>query len=162
MSISINSTNQHVVITGACDVFAKLWDIRTSKAVQTLAGHESDINWVLHKWDVEAGSKLATMIWYFLGGWGSTSQGNPSSLCLYGSQRVGLGRPRTTFVDGLSSLGLDIIMTRIKSTQALGIGRAFWASDNEDVQLRSLRLNIIMTLDQRHTSSWDWTNLLGQ
>ena len=60
--------------------------------------------------------------------WGSTLQRNSSSLCLYGSQRVTLGRPRTTFVDGLSSLGLDIIMT----------------------------------LDQRHTSSWDWTNLLGQ
>ncbi|KNG82754.1 guanine nucleotide-binding protein subunit beta [Aspergillus nomiae NRRL 13137] len=27
-----------------CDAFAKLWDIRTGKAVQTFAGHESDIN----------------------------------------------------------------------------------------------------------------------
>ena len=44
MSISINPTNQHVFISGACDAFAKLWDIRTGKAVQTFAGHESDIN----------------------------------------------------------------------------------------------------------------------
>ncbi len=35
MSISINPTNQHVFISGACDAFAKLWDIRTGKAVQT-------------------------------------------------------------------------------------------------------------------------------
>ncbi|KAL9563477.1 hypothetical protein ACKAV7_012385 [Fusarium commune] len=31
-------------ISGACDAFAKLWDIRAGKAVQTFAGHESDIN----------------------------------------------------------------------------------------------------------------------
>jgi WD40 repeat protein len=44
MSISINPTNQNIFVSGACDAFAKLWDIRTGKAVQTFAGHESDIN----------------------------------------------------------------------------------------------------------------------
>ena len=29
---------------GAYDAFAKLWDIRTDKAVETFAGHKSDIN----------------------------------------------------------------------------------------------------------------------
>ena len=66
MSISMNPTNQHVFISGktqqdstslqpssrdrniilsviSCDAFAKLWDIRTGKAVQTFAGHESEI-----------------------------------------------------------------------------------------------------------------------
>ncbi len=59
MSISINPTNQHVFMSGACDAFAKIWDIRTGKAVQTFAGHESDINGVLHDWDVETGSKVS-------------------------------------------------------------------------------------------------------
>ena len=31
-------------MSGACDATAKVWDIRTGKAVQTFAGHESDIN----------------------------------------------------------------------------------------------------------------------
>lgn len=44
MSISLNPTNQNTFISGACDAFAKLWDIRAGKAVQTFAGHESDIN----------------------------------------------------------------------------------------------------------------------
>ena len=44
MSISINPTNQNTFVSGACDAFAKLWDIRAGKAVQTFAGHESDIN----------------------------------------------------------------------------------------------------------------------
>jgi WD40 repeat protein len=44
MSISINPTNANIFVSGACDAFAKLWDVRTGKAVQTFAGHESDIN----------------------------------------------------------------------------------------------------------------------
>ena len=51
MSISMNPTNQHVFIAGACDAFAKPWDIRTGKAVQTFAGRESDIDGVLHDGD---------------------------------------------------------------------------------------------------------------
>ena len=40
ISISINPTNQHVFVSGACDTFAKMWDIRTGKAVQLFPGHE--------------------------------------------------------------------------------------------------------------------------
>jgi guanine nucleotide-binding protein G(I)/G(S)/G(T) subunit beta-1 len=36
--------NQNVFVSGACDTTAKVWDIRTGKAVQTFTGHESDIN----------------------------------------------------------------------------------------------------------------------
>ncbi len=43
MSISLSS-NPNVFVSGACDAVAKVWDIRTGKAVQTFAGHESDIN----------------------------------------------------------------------------------------------------------------------
>ena len=43
MSITISPTNQDVFISGACDVFAKLWDIGSGKAVQTFAGRESGV-----------------------------------------------------------------------------------------------------------------------
>ena len=36
--------SQNVFVSGACDTTAKVWDIRTGKAVQTFTGHESDIN----------------------------------------------------------------------------------------------------------------------
>lgn len=36
--------NQNVFVSGACDATAKLWDIRSGRAVQTFTGHESDIN----------------------------------------------------------------------------------------------------------------------
>jgi len=36
--------NQNLFVSGACDAAAKLWDIRSGKAVQTFVGHESDIN----------------------------------------------------------------------------------------------------------------------
>lgn len=36
--------NQNLFVSGACDATAKVWDIRTGKAVQTFIGHESDIN----------------------------------------------------------------------------------------------------------------------
>jgi guanine nucleotide-binding protein G(I)/G(S)/G(T) subunit beta-1 len=42
-SISI-SPDKKCFISGACDATAKLWDLRTGKAVQTFTGHESDIN----------------------------------------------------------------------------------------------------------------------
>lgn len=42
-SISL-SPNPSVFVSGACDAMAKLWDIRSGKAVQTFSGHESDIN----------------------------------------------------------------------------------------------------------------------
>ena len=47
MSISINPTNQLVSISEACDVFAKLWDIGSGKAVQTFAGRESGVGRVV-------------------------------------------------------------------------------------------------------------------
>nr|ODN93910.1 guanine nucleotide-binding protein subunit beta [Cryptococcus depauperatus CBS 7841]ODN99814.1 guanine nucleotide-binding protein subunit beta [Cryptococcus depauperatus CBS 7855] len=40
------SPNANLFISGACDATAKVWDIRTGKAVQTFTGHESDINTV--------------------------------------------------------------------------------------------------------------------
>ncbi|OWZ63363.1 guanine nucleotide-binding protein subunit beta [Cryptococcus neoformans] len=43
MSISL-APNAHLFVSGACDATAKVWDIRTGKAVQTFTGHESDIN----------------------------------------------------------------------------------------------------------------------
>lgn len=43
-SISISSTDPNVFVSGSCDKTAKVWDLRTSKCVQTLSGHESDIN----------------------------------------------------------------------------------------------------------------------
>jgi len=36
--------NPNLFVSGACDAMAKVWDIRSGKAVQTFAGHESDIN----------------------------------------------------------------------------------------------------------------------
>ncbi|KAG5440891.1 hypothetical protein PCK2_000046 [Pneumocystis canis] len=44
MSLSIHPSNPNLFVSGACDAFAKIWDIRTGKAVQTFSGHESDIN----------------------------------------------------------------------------------------------------------------------
>jgi guanine nucleotide-binding protein G(I)/G(S)/G(T) subunit beta-1 len=38
------SPNSNTFVSGACDSTAKLWDIRTGKAVQTFTGHDSDIN----------------------------------------------------------------------------------------------------------------------
>lgn len=42
-SVSLGPS-QNTFVSGACDATAKVWDIRTGKAVQTFAGHESDIN----------------------------------------------------------------------------------------------------------------------
>jgi WD40 repeat protein len=38
------SSNQNLFVSGACDATAKVWDVRSGKAVQTFTGHESDIN----------------------------------------------------------------------------------------------------------------------
>jgi len=43
LSLSLGP-NQNVFVSGACDATAKLWDIRSGKAIQTFTGHESDIN----------------------------------------------------------------------------------------------------------------------
>ena len=42
-SISL-APNANLFVSGACDSTAKVWDVRTGKAVQTFTGHESDIN----------------------------------------------------------------------------------------------------------------------
>jgi guanine nucleotide-binding protein G(I)/G(S)/G(T) subunit beta-1 len=45
MSLSINPLdNNNQFVSGACDAFAKLWDIRQQKCSQTFAAHDSDIN----------------------------------------------------------------------------------------------------------------------
>ena len=44
MSLSINPLDANQFVSGACDAFAKLWDIRQQKCVQTFAAHDSDIN----------------------------------------------------------------------------------------------------------------------
>ncbi|KAJ9618908.1 G protein subunit beta [Taxawa tesnikishii (nom. ined.)] len=38
------SLDNNQFVSGACDAFAKLWDIRQQKCVQTFAAHDSDIN----------------------------------------------------------------------------------------------------------------------
>lgn len=38
------SPNANVFVSGACDATAKVWDVRSGKAVQTFTGHEGDIN----------------------------------------------------------------------------------------------------------------------
>jgi len=44
MSISAQPAGEKVFVSGACDAFAKVWDIRNKDAVRTFEGHESDIN----------------------------------------------------------------------------------------------------------------------
>lgn len=44
MSLSINPLDNNQFVSGACDAFAKLWDIRQKKCTQTFAAHDSDIN----------------------------------------------------------------------------------------------------------------------
>ena len=46
--------NNNLFVSGACDATAKVWDIRTGKAVQTFTGHESDINAVQSVWRHQA------------------------------------------------------------------------------------------------------------
>ena len=36
--------DENLFVSGACDMLAKVWDIRTGKCTMTLRGHESDIN----------------------------------------------------------------------------------------------------------------------
>lgn len=44
MSLSINPIDQNMFVSGACDAFAKVWDIRQQRCTQTFAAHDSDIN----------------------------------------------------------------------------------------------------------------------
>merc|ERR1712196_261255 len=44
MSVSINPVNENVFVSGSCDTFAKVWDIRTGYCTQTFGGSVSDIN----------------------------------------------------------------------------------------------------------------------
>ena len=44
MSLSINPLDNNMFVSGACDAFAKVWDIRQQRCTQTFAAHDSDIN----------------------------------------------------------------------------------------------------------------------
>ena len=44
--MSLSSYGNQIFITGACDAFAKLWDIRDGKCQMTFTGHLSDVNTV--------------------------------------------------------------------------------------------------------------------
>ncbi|TVT98548.1 hypothetical protein EJB05_56161 [Eragrostis curvula] len=45
LSVSINSSNSNMFVSGSCDATVRLWDIRiASRAVRTYHGHEGDIN----------------------------------------------------------------------------------------------------------------------
>ncbi|GJN23793.1 hypothetical protein PR202_gb11472 [Eleusine coracana subsp. coracana] len=45
LSVSINSSNSNMFVSGSCDATVRLWDLRiASRAVRTYHGHESDIN----------------------------------------------------------------------------------------------------------------------
>ena len=45
MSISASHGAPSIFVSGACDTFAKVWDVRaTSTAARTFVGHDSDIN----------------------------------------------------------------------------------------------------------------------
>ena len=44
MSLSINPLDHNMFVSGACDAFAKVWDIRQQRCIQTFAAHDSDIN----------------------------------------------------------------------------------------------------------------------
>ena len=44
MSLSINPLDHNMFVSGACDAFAKVWDIRQQRCTQTFAAHDSDIN----------------------------------------------------------------------------------------------------------------------
>ncbi|MQL83336.1 hypothetical protein Taro_015835 [Colocasia esculenta] len=47
MTISINSSNTKMFVSGSCDSTARLWDTRiASRAVRTYHGHEGDVNTV--------------------------------------------------------------------------------------------------------------------
>jgi len=45
LSVSINSSNTNMFVSGSCDATVRLWDIRiASRAVRTYHGHEGDVN----------------------------------------------------------------------------------------------------------------------
>ncbi|XP_020250494.1 guanine nucleotide-binding protein subunit beta-like isoform X1 [Asparagus officinalis] len=44
-SVSINSSNSNIFVSGSCDATARLWDTRiASRAIRTYHGHEGDVN----------------------------------------------------------------------------------------------------------------------
>ena len=46
-SVSINSSNSNMFVSGSCDTTARLWDTRiASRAVRTYHGHQGDVNTV--------------------------------------------------------------------------------------------------------------------
>ncbi|RRT62207.1 hypothetical protein BHE74_00022781 [Ensete ventricosum] len=46
-SISINSSNSNIFVSGSCDATARLWDTRiASRAIRTYQGHYGDVNTV--------------------------------------------------------------------------------------------------------------------
>jgi guanine nucleotide-binding protein G(I)/G(S)/G(T) subunit beta-1 len=44
MSISVNPVNNDLFVSGACDHFAKIWDLGSGKCVSSYTSNESDIN----------------------------------------------------------------------------------------------------------------------
>ncbi|KAI5084004.1 hypothetical protein GOP47_0000173 [Adiantum capillus-veneris] len=47
VSLSVNTKEPHIFVSGSCDRTAKLWDMRTaSRATQTFQGHGGDVNTV--------------------------------------------------------------------------------------------------------------------
>ncbi|KAG6493897.1 hypothetical protein ZIOFF_048900 [Zingiber officinale] len=47
LSVSINSSNSNMFVSGSCDATARLWDARiASRAVRTYHGHQGDVNTV--------------------------------------------------------------------------------------------------------------------
>ncbi|RZR87666.1 hypothetical protein BHM03_00015120 [Ensete ventricosum] len=47
LSISINSSNSNIFVSGSCDATARLWDTRiASRAIRTYQGHHGDVNTV--------------------------------------------------------------------------------------------------------------------
>ena len=54
MSIATSPVSPNIFVTGACDAFAKVWDVKQPGAPRTFSGHESDINAVTFFGDGQA------------------------------------------------------------------------------------------------------------
>lgn len=44
MSIALSPTDPNLLVSGSVDTFSKIWDLRASRCVATLSGHEKDVN----------------------------------------------------------------------------------------------------------------------
>lgn len=67
MSVAVNPTNSSVIVTGACDTKARIFDLRADgkKAAREFNGHESDINgvsWMRNGMGFATGSDDAQII----------------------------------------------------------------------------------------------------